>query len=366
MDMSFRTFLLSLLLLLSRSICMASDPEEKKDTTKPNSGFVIVPVIFYAPETRLQAGIAGMYYFRSESSPADTRPSQISAGTGYTQNNQFVLAINPDFYFDDEHWRVHGNMGFSKYPSRFYGIGSNTSLSDQENFTPQILKCSVAVQRNIQPGLNAAIKYDFRQDRILSADPGMLVTQEIPGRNGGIISGLGVVGLLDTRDNVFSARSGNLVEIQAMHYDRALGSDYSYSRLSLDLRGYWPVFETHAFAAQLFMNLMSGDVPFYQLSLFGGEDKMRGYYLGRYRDKDMALMQIEYRLPVVWRFGAVLFAGVGDVADRFSHFILSDLKFAEGFGIRYAVDTKERLNIRADLGFGGGEIQPYLTFREAF
>ena len=33
------------------------------------------------------------------------------------------------------------------------------------------------------------------------------------------------------------------------------------------------------------------------LSLMGGESLMRGYYLGRYRDKNLVAGQVEYILP---------------------------------------------------------------------
>jgi outer membrane protein assembly factor BamA len=344
-----------------------ANSEKKQDTVAaPSSGFVVVPVIFYAPETRLQGGVAGMYYFH----PGDDlnmRPSQISAGAGYTQNKQYQIAVNPDFYFDSEKWRVHGNFGYARFPSKFYGVGGNTLLANVETFTPITLKCSVAVERRMLPGFDVALKYDIRNDKLVAlAESGMLASRTLPGSAGGTVSGIGALALLDTRDNIFSASTGSLVEAQVLTYASAIGSDYDYTRYTLDLRHYWPVSDTHIFAVQGYVSLTSGTAPFYLLSLFGGEYRMRGFYLGRYRGNHMALAQAEYRLPVWWRFGAVAFAGIGDVANTFSDFSIGHLKLAAGFGLRYLVDVKERLNIRADIGFGGGQVQPYLTFREAF
>ena len=47
----------------------------------------------------------------------------------------------------------------------------------------------------------------------------------------------------------------------------------------------------------------SGDVPFYDLALLGGEDRMRGYYKGALRDKVLFDTQVEYRMPVWNIFG---------------------------------------------------------------
>ncbi len=43
---------------------------------------------------------------------------------------------------------------------------------------------------------------------------------------------------------------------------------------------------------------------------------MRGYYSGRYRDRNYAAAQIEYRKVFNRMFGLVLFAGAGEVASE--------------------------------------------------
>jgi len=91
------------------------------------------------------------------------------------------------------------------------------------------------------------------------------------------------------------------------------------------------------------------------MNTLGGSYEMRGYYKGRYRDKNMITFQGEYRVPVYWRFGAVGFAGVGDVADDVTAFRLDQFKYSLGFGFRFMFDPRERINARIDFGFGKGD-----------
>jgi hypothetical protein len=99
----------------------------------------------------------------------------------------------------------------------------------------------------------------------------------------------------------------------------------------------------------------------------GGEERMRGYFRGRYRDNNMIVLQMEYRiLPVWWRIGLVSFFSVGDVSDKLSHFDINSFKYAGGFGLRYIWNREDKLNIRIDFAWGQGTSGFYITLKEAF
>jgi hypothetical protein len=80
----------------------------------------------------------------------------------------------------------------------------------------------------------------------------------------------------------------------------------------------------------------------------------------------MLILQAEYRIPIFWRFGLVLFGGTGQVADELSQMDLDGLHFNIGAGIRFMLDPKEKLNLRFDVGKGTDKPGFYLTFGEAF
>ena len=82
--------------------------------------------------------------------------------------------------------------------------------------------------------------------------------------------------------------------------------------------------------------------------------------------KTYTMAQVEYRTTLFWRFGFTAFAGVGDVADSYGKYQLSDMKPSVGFGLRFLFDPKERINIRADFGFGRNTSGVYFAIEEAF
>jgi hypothetical protein len=99
----------------------------------------------------------------------------------------------------------------------------------------------------------------------------------------------------------------------------------------------------------------------------GGEVKMRGYYLGAYRDHVLVDGQVEYRMPVWKIIGLVGFAGVGRVAPTYEELSIDGFHFSYGAGLRLKVDSKNNINVRFDFGFGPDGINgSYINFTEAF
>jgi outer membrane protein assembly factor BamA len=195
----------------------------------------------------------------------------------------------------------------------------------------------------------------------------LLATQNVLGNAGGNISGAGLTASYDTRDNVYFPASGRYYNVAVSWFDGAVGSDYDFINYNLDVRQYFSVTPSQVLVTQVFANFISGDPPFQAMSQLGGKSLMRGYYAGRYRDKNMMILQAEYRLPLWKRFGLVGFAGGGDVANKLSRFTVNDFKTSYGVGIRYAVSPKEKINIRLDLGFGKDPfVGPVITIGEAF
>jgi len=95
---------------------------------------------------------------------------------------------------------------------------------------------------------------------------------------------------------------------------------------------------------------------------------MRGYYDGRYRDKDQVVLQAEYRMPVYRRLGAVVFGGIGNVSNNCDYIALEGLKYSYGGGLRIALTRSEKLNLRLDYGISRGARSKgfYFQLGEAF
>jgi outer membrane protein assembly factor BamA len=172
---------------------------------------------------------------------------------------------------------------------------------------------------------------------------------------------------LDSRDNRYNAYKGAFLLTTLMFYPKWLGSRYEFMSLYIDGRKYFNPWLKHVIAVQATTTYTNGDVPFYDLSLMGGEDRMRGYYKGALRDKVLVDAQVEYRMPLWNIFGITTWVATGRVMDKYSSFNLNGLWLSYGGGIRIRVDSKNNTNLRFDMGFGPNGVSGfYFNFAEAF
>jgi outer membrane protein assembly factor BamA len=341
---------------------MAQDAAVKK-----SHGLLLLPVVYYTPETHLAFGVGGMYYFQLPQDKSANRPSNINGLITYTLKKQFSLDLNPDFYFG-RGYHVQAYLTYSDFPDNFYGIGNATSTEMEEKFTSRYWKLSVEALKRVYRVLNVGFQYFFDNTTVIKVeDGGQLSSGMVPGSRGGRVSGLGYFMTWDSRNNIFFATKGSYHQFSAAAFGKGLGSDFAFNRFYFDLRRYFPFSETRSLGLHARMLFQTGNPPFWRMGLLGGKEIMRGYYSGRFRDKNMICWQAEYRwVPVAWRLGVIGFVGFGDVADKLGNFKLDNFKHTYGLGLRYIFNKEQGINIRLDFGFGKGTSGFYFTAAEAF
>jgi hemolysin activation/secretion protein len=124
-------------------------------------------------------------------------------------------------------------------------------------------------------------------------------------------------------------------------------------------------------AAQIFGEFNTGNVPFNHLALLGGESLMRGYYLGRYRDKNQMAAQVEFRLlplPLSFteRIGAAVFAGTGQVFSTQDHININNTLWTAGAGLRFLIFKNKDIWTRLDFALTNEGSGIYFFIGEAF
>ena len=105
------------------------------------------------------------------------------------------------------------------------------------------------------------------------------------------------------------------------------------------------------------------------LSLLGGENLMRGYYLGRFRDKHIVAVQVEYRiLPFSFskRIGASIFLAAGQVFGDNHNFEMNKFLPSGGAGLRLLVFPDKDIYTRVDLAYTQEGRGIYFIIGEAF
>jgi len=352
--------------ILSWCFCFAADAQ--KDSVK-HTNFLVLPVIAKSIETGWSAGAIGSLAFRSHPKDTTSRTSNMQVLALYSLKKQLVLAINGAQYSRHEKYILNEQVSFSSFPDKFWGLGKYTKDDAFESYKYKQFYIYLHLMRKLAPHFFIGGLFEFQElNDVEYLAGGLFDQQQVVGRNGYKIAGLGMSVTYDTRNHAFAPGKGGLVQFYFNHFDQYLGSDYNYTNIVFDLRKYITVGKKSVVALQAYSFGNTGrEVPLRSLANLGGSNSMRGYYAGRFRNTNQMVFQGEYRFPLYGRFGAVAFGGYGDVGKNFSDYTLGDFKYSLGAGLRFALMKKEKLNLRLDYGIGQGNNSGlYFQLGEAF
>jgi len=331
--------------------------------------YVLFPLVVKSPEYEWGFGVGGTVYFKIRKDSA-TRTSSIKGVTFYTLRKQIVFATESNIYFPNEDYILHTIFTASHFPDKFWGLGNDTENSAVEDYSITQYDIFPQLLRKIYSHIYSGIGYEFQHvfNFAYNMDGQSLFDQEdIVGRYGGKISGVGLILTWDNRNNAFSPSKGFYIQYYVGGYDQWLGSDFNFTMHNVDIRKYIQLSRDRVLAFQFNLIATTGTVPIRNLANIGSNSFMRGYYEGRYTDKALIAFQTEFRTPLFGRFGGVLFSGIGRVASNVSRvFQISNMKPCVGAGLRFAINQKEKLNLRLDAGFGKQAHGTYLNMGEAF
>ncbi len=352
--------------LRAQSVASDSDMAQRtKSNHERTTSLRVLPVIGSAPETGFVGGATAL---RVSSAMGDTitRASTEQLYAAYTAKQQFRAFVSTDRWSTDNKWGVTAQIEYQRFPQPFFGIGIDAPEEGEEWYEARSLIASGVVRRKISGAVYAQLGYRYVDTKVRDPEDGGVIERgELLGSQGGVVSQAIGGAAWDTRDNVFGPRSGLFVQTTAAYSASGLGSDYRFGRYTVDARRYLAL-GRGVLAGQAYAEATAGNAPFDELSLAGSGMIMRGYARGRYRDRDLAAAQLEYRVPIVGRLGAAMFAGAGTVAPSFGDLGASTLLPSVGAGARWLLLPKQRTTIRVDYGVGRSSSGLYIAFNEAF
>lgn len=329
-------------------------------------GYVVIPGLSISPETGVGFALAGIKSGRASGVARGTRPSTRAISGLVTTRGQLDLQWQGDLWASGNRRRTEYELRFLRFPNRFFGIGA--AIEDSaERYTPQTLSARVSRTWQLRRGLFVGGRAAFETVDVTRIEAGRRLDTlaTIPRREGWRSSSLILLSSLDTRDLLFFPSRGGLLSVDLGHSFEALGATQDFTRVTVDLRRYLGLGRAGVVAVQAFGEATGGTVPFDRLPQLGGSRVLRGYLAGRFRDRNLASAQIEYRSPSWRRAGFVLFATGGSVAPSLDALADAPRRTTWGAGFRYALNA-DRLNLRIDHGRGRGSHGTYITVGEAF
>jgi Omp85 superfamily domain len=332
-----------------------------KDSTKLK--LVALPVVFYTPETRLGFGAGGLLAFNT---PGNTLRNSVTVSFAYTQNKQILMWMPFQYYARNRSWQTTGEVGYFDFVFNFFGVGNQVPNQFIEKYDARFPRLRATTLKRFRTShfVGWHIAFDDFMVRRIQSD-GLLITPEFERtRAGGRVAGVGIAYQHDTRNSNFYPTKGHFVQTLLYRDAKLLGSSFAFTRITLDAAAYLPIHAKTVLAVQFASTISTGDVPFYQMAKLGGTKLLRGYFEGKYLDRNSAIVQTEYRRHLWKRLGAVVFGGAGTVWGKENE--SAKLRYSFGPGLRIALDQKNKLNARIDYGIGRGSTGFYFTFGEAF
>lgn len=324
--------------------------------------FSIIGGPHYSNDTKLGIGLLASGLFRLDRSDLEMSPSNVSLYGDITTTGAYVVGISGNILFPQMKYRIDSDVKFSHRPSRYWGIGYDAGRANiYTKYDNQLVE----------------LKFDFLKKLFTNTYLGVTTNfKDIQGKNFNDITllagekshttalGAGLILSYDSRDFIPNPYKGIYAKAEFLYYPKFLGSTFEFNKTELLFRAYQRVWKGGVLAFDLHGVLNNGDVSWNMMSVAGTAYQMRGYYAGRYRDRNSVQTQLELRQHIYRRNGIAVWVGAGNVFHKMSAFDFGQTLPNFGFGYRW--EFKNRVNVRIDYGIGKGESGFYFNINEAF
>ena len=336
----------------------------------------------YTPEASFGVGGAVLASFRMNKQDTISQRSFLPAGLNLSINGTIVVAGAGTFFFNENRFRIYMNYGYRNEPSHYYGKGfekaENLERGDSTTrFHRSYFQLYPRFVWEVRPHFYLGGLFDLNYTKVSDVNP---VMEEDPyfQQFKRKYFNVGIGGLIqyDTRDDVATPTRGMLLGANFKLFGKYLGGAYNYEIIELEYRQFKNIFRPRSTLAWIAKSQIGlGDVPFTELPTFGSPFDLRGYYMGKYRDKSMAYGIVEYRhmfgSPAKYKSGNfwakcgfVAWVGTGTIGE--TPFDWNKWKLNFGAGLRFQMQPGK--NFRLDIGKEPGQpgMQVYMNMTEAF
>ena len=270
---------------------------------------------------------------------------------------------------------------YSKYhlrPGRdFYGIGNDSRREDRTNFYDEITLSRIWGKRRVYKpfwaGAYAELRHEFTTEGEGDWAPDTFSEKWFPnllGKGAFWANRIGAFVLMDTRDSYYIPTKGGYRQLEYYSVPDWLGNDWEFEYWYLDLRQFIPIRQPRKDILALRLQAMragGGPIPFYELAIDGSEYTLRGYYDGRFRDRDMISMNTEWRHNLWKIMDMHFFYDVGRVfGDIFEEADLIPTDLHQAYGIGFRITIPPNVVMRGDVGWSNTDQVFYFNFGQTF
>lgn len=307
-------------------------------------------------------GTASGLYSWDRSDPTLPK-SNVSIFANASLAGMLAVGLRGNNFLPHQRYRFDYQMLIYTFPSKFWGIGYENGLNDANKSDYNRVKFQFKPDFLFR--LNDAIYVGPVVDIEWVNGFGFENASLLEGQDKSVASyGAGFNFTYDTRDFVLNAFRGNYFCWEQMFYPSGFGNNYAFSYTDLTYCGYRQVWKGGVLAMELHTLFNYGDVPWTMMAQVGVLGRMRGYYEGQYRDRNIMEGQVELRQHIKGRNGIAVWVGLANVFPNFGHIYLKQT--LPNYGVGYRWEFKKRVNIRFDMGFTNDKPNFTFNINEAF
>ena len=315
----------------------------------------------YSAEKQFGIGVLAAGVYRPDYS---TPPSNVSLFGDIATVGFYEIGVMGNHIARNDVSRINYQVYFYSFPCYFWGVGFENDFIDSNSTKYNKLQAQVIADWvwKIADGLYAgpAIEFSYisaRKMRRATPWEGYSPTTFSYGV-GGTLS-------YDTRDNLTAPNKGMYATVSVKAYPSFLFNKNAFGNFELTYSYYCGLWKGGVLAMRAHTMLSVGkNIPWGLLPSFGGSYNMRGYYAGRYCDRNEADLTFELRQHVWRRNGIAVWVGAGEVFPNFKQLHWKWVLPSWGLGYRW--EFKKNINIRFDLGFGRNSSNFIFSLNEAF
>ena len=340
------------------------DSNKQKPNKKIDFGFIPGPN--YSATTGLGLGLLGTATYSADHTDPTLPRSNASVYSNMTTAGFFMVGLRGNHIFPHESFQLDYKVNLSTFSTSYWGMGyANADNDDNEtDYRRNRINAMARFMVKLAPNtyIGPFVNYRVTQASDVNEDFSYLWQ----GQDKTIHTyTAGVSFTYDSRDFMLNASKGVFVQIDQTFTPRCFGNGkYNFSTTEATFATYGKLWKGAILAGELHGQFNYGHIPWSQLATVGSNDRMRGYYEGRYNDKNVIEGQVELRQHIKGRNGVVAWVALANAFPDFKNIAWRYTLPNAGVGYRW--EFKKRINIRVDYGFtrnGGGFI---FNINEAF
>ncbi|MES2828708.1 MAG: polymerase [Bacteroidota bacterium] len=346
----------------------------KTDSTR-RASFMPVPVFRYSQEIGMEFGLGALFSTYLDRKDLTNRSSNFSSVISISTKGQYNISFKSDIWSKKNEYHFVAETRFKRMPFDFYGVGNETQEANKDRLVQGSVKIVTEAEKMLAPNLYSGISLGFENYHFTDQVSGGLFTtdQTLLHKIGGSVIYAGLSQSYDTRNSNNYTTKGFMGRVTYQYApDFYGGENFTGSLFKANVRNFWPLSKKFVLGVNALFNSIQGkNTPFYLLPQLGNDEMMRGYYTGRFRDRNLLAGQAEIRYRYNNRFGLVAFAGGGQVFKN-GDLSFQSFKSSYGAGGRYFFDPEKGLSVRVDYGIGEKRANEkrqtgfYISLAEAF